>query len=109
MLAFLIITSSSLAFYVVLLVALHRDSRKRRASAVPVTKIKLGTVAELGTAPAMASASLGVRRRKSTAVLVRFAETARREKLKPQAIVSAPAEGITLPKLDHGKDDLQCG
>jgi hypothetical protein len=57
----------------------------------------------------LARASLDVRRRKSTAVLVRFAETARREKLKPQAIVSAPAEGITLPKLDHGKDDLQCG
>ena len=109
MLTFLIITSSSLAFYIVLLVALHRDGRKRHAIAGPVRKIKLGTVAELATAPAMASVGSGAPRQKSTAVLVRFAENARRENHKSQAIVSAPVEVLTLPKLAHRKDDLQCG
>lgn len=109
MLAFLIITSSSLVFYAALLVALHRDGRKRRVASEPVSKISPGTVAELGTAPARASASIAARRRTSTAVLVHFAETTRREELKSQAFVSEPAKVITVRELAHSKNNLQCG
>ena len=107
MLVFLIITSSSLAFYVVLLVALHRDGQKRRAGAGPLRKISLGTVAELSTARAISTAAIAARRSNSAALLVRFGETRRHEKGKSQAVVSELGEVITLPKFV--KDDLQCG
>ena len=109
MLAFLIITISSLAFYVVLLVALDRDRRKRRAALGPIRKINLGTVAELGAVPTLGTAAFSAPRRNSTAVSVHFAKTTRRKTLKSQANVGEPAEVISLRKLAHGKDDFQCG
>ncbi|HVP53974.1 MAG TPA: hypothetical protein VMU45_03185 [Candidatus Eisenbacteria bacterium] len=109
MTAFLIIASSSLVFYVGLLVALHLDGRKRHAAAGPIRKLSLGTVAELGDVPPTAGASFAAHRRNSTAVLGRFADTTRRAKSKSQVAFSEPAEVITLPKLARGEDDRQCG
>ena len=53
MLAFLIITSLSLAFYLGLLVFLYRDGRKRRPSRGSVYKVQAGSVAELPPLPTM--------------------------------------------------------
>ena len=91
MLAFLITTSSSLVFYVGLLVALHHDGRKRRVGTGPVRKISLG---KLSTAAAISTAAIAARRRNPTPVLVRFGETTGHEKARSQVAVSEPAEVI---------------
>jgi hypothetical protein len=93
MLAFLIITSLSLAFYLGLLVVLHHDGRKPRFKAGPVRKVKLGTVAELSTAVPVSTAAVAVGR----------------QTRKLRAIAGEPAEVITLPRATHTKKDLQCG
>lgn len=108
MLAFLIITSLSLAFYLVLLAALYRDGRKRRSVAGSLRKVDLGTLVELGTVPAMNAAAMAARPHSSTNVLVRFAKPTRAEMLKSRAVTGESAEVITLPTFARGKNDLQC-
>jgi hypothetical protein len=103
--AFLIITSLSLAFYLGLLVVLHRDGRKRRPQAGPVRRVRLGTVAELRTRGAVSLATTP----EPPAVFTYFAETSRRRTRQPRVTAGEPAEVITLPTLAHSKNDLQCG
>lgn len=49
--AFLILASLSVVFYLVMLVALYRDNRRRWFSPESAYTIKLGVVAKIGTAP----------------------------------------------------------
>jgi hypothetical protein len=105
MLAFLIITSSSLAFYLGLLVVLYRDARKRPFKAAPVRKIKLGTVAELSTRGLASSATA----LEPPTVFIYSAETSRRRTRQSRATGGEPAEVVAVPKLAHNKNDSQCG
>ena len=109
MLAFLIITSLSLAFYLGLLVFLYRDGSKRRPSKGSVHKIQVGSVAELGPLPTMAFAGLSLRRQNAATVLVRFASNTGRTGLKSQVTQSAPTKVITLPTFTRDNDDEECG
>jgi len=109
MLAFLIITSLSLAFYLGLLVFLYRDGRKRRPSRGSVYKVQAGSVAELPPLPTMAYAGLSLRRQNAATVLVRFASNTGRTGLKSQVTQSEPTKVITLPTFTRDNDDEQCG
>ena len=109
MLAFLIITSLSLAFYLGLLAFLYRDSRKRRSSGGSVYRVEAGSVAELGPFPAMVYAGPRPRRQNAATVLVRFVESSGRGKLKSQVVQGESAKVITLPTLARDNDDAQCG
>ena len=108
MLAFLIITSLSLPFYLGLLVFLHRDGRKRRPSGGSVYKVQAGSVAQLGALPAIVYGAPSGRRQDTAAVLVRFAGESGRSRRKLQ-VHGEPANVITLPTLARNKDDAQCG
>jgi hypothetical protein len=109
MLVFLIITSLSLAFYLGLLVVLHRDGRKRRVNPGHVRKVDLGTVAELSTVGLQSTATVAIGRRDRSTIFVHLGKTSRRQMRKPRTTAGEPAEVITLPKLGHSKNDLQCG
>jgi|SRR5271166_5428240 len=108
MLAFLIITSLSLAFYLVLLAALYRDSRKHRSVAGSLQQADLADFAEFGTMSAMNTAALPARQPNSTKVVVRFAKPTRSEMLRSRAVIGEPVEVITHPTLARGKNNLQC-
>jgi len=108
MLAFLIITSLSLAFYLVLLAALYRDGRKRRSVAGSLQQVDLEDFAEFGTMSAMNTAALPARQPNSTKVLVRVAKPKRADMLKSRSVIGKSAEVITIPTFARGKNDLQC-
>ena len=61
--AFLVLTGSGVLFYVVVLLALYRDGRRRLSQSVSVDEFELGTVAE--NTPNWAIA--GAKRRRSAA------------------------------------------
>ena len=104
---FLVITSLSVVFYLVLLVFLYRDGRKRRPSGGSVYKVQAGSsAAETGPLPAMVYAGPSPRRRNAATVRVRFRENPGRGRLKSQAIQSEPAEVITLPTFARDNDDV---
>jgi len=109
MLAFLIITSLSLAFYLGLLVFLYRDGSKRPSSGGAVYKIETGSVAELGPLSTTVYAGFPSRRRNTATVLVRFAANSGRSKLKSQVLQGEAAKVITLPTLARDNKDMQCG
>ena len=106
---FLIIASLSLAFYLVLLVFLYRDGRKRRPSGGSVYKVQAGSVVELGPLPTMVYAGSSSRRRNAVRVLVRFAANSSHDRLKSKVVQGQAAEIITLPTLARDNDDAQCG
>lgn len=108
MLAFLIITSLSLAFYLVLLAALYRDSRKRRSVAGSLRQVDLEDFAEFGTMSAMNTAAMTARQPNSTKVVVRVAKPTRTEMLRSRAVIGETVEVITLSTLARGKNGLQC-
>src|SRR5271157_1621318 len=108
MLAFLIITSLSLAFYLVLLAALYRDGRKRRSVAGSLQQADLADFAEFGGMSAMYTAGKSARQPNSTKVLVRLAKPARAGMLRSWSVTGESVEVITLPTLARGKNDLQC-
>jgi len=108
MLAFLIITSLSLAFYLVLLAALYRDGRKRRSVAGSLQQADLADFAEFGPMSARNTAALPTRQPNSTKVLVRLAKPMRAGMLKPRSVTGESVEVITLPTLARGENDLQC-
>jgi hypothetical protein len=109
MIAFLIVTSSSLAFYLGLLAVLYRDSRKRRPATGHVYKVQAGSVAELGTVLTSDMTLLFPRRRQAIPVVVNFVENAGRVRAQLQASPNEQAKVITLPTLARGNKDLQCG
>ena len=59
---FLVLSSLSIVFYLVLLVALHRDNRRRRISPHSFRKVRLGVVAEIGSSSVPAQPTLATRR-----------------------------------------------
>jgi hypothetical protein len=107
--AFLIIASLSLAFYLVLLVFLYRDGRKRRSGGGSVYKVQPGSVAELGPLPTMVYAGSSPRRRNAARVLVRFAANSSHDRLKSKIVQGKAAEIITVPTLARDNKDTQCG
>ena len=111
MTVFLIIASLSLAFYLVLLVFLYRDGRKRRSGLGSVYKVPAGSVAELGPLPTMVYAGSSSLRRNVARVLVRFALNSGRGRLKSQVVDRKAAKVIILPTFarDNDNKDAQCG
>ena len=106
---FLIIAILSLAFYLVLLVFLYRDGRKRRSGKGSVYEVQAGSVAELGPLPTMVYAGSSSRRRNASRVLVRFAANSSNDRVKSKVVQGQAAEIITLPTLARDNDDAQCG
>jgi hypothetical protein len=109
MIAFLIITSSSLAFYLGLLVVLYWDGRKRRSTTATAYKVRAGSVAELGRLVATGTTGAALRQYHATEISVRYAETRNRRRRKSQAAPTERAKVITQPMLARGNNDLQCG
>jgi len=107
--AFLVITSSSLVFYLALLVFLYQDGRKRRPSGGSVYEVQAGSAGETGPFPAMVYAGPSPRRRNAATVLVRFADNSGRGSIKSRASQSEPATVITPPTFARDNDDAQCG
>ena len=105
---FLIIASLSLAFYLVLLVFLYRDGRKRRSGKSSVYRVQAGSVAELGPLQTMVYAGSSTRRQNAAGVLVRFAVNSSHDRLKSK-VQGQAAEIISLPTLARDNDDAQCG
>jgi hypothetical protein len=108
MLAFLIITGSSLAFYLGLLVLLYRDGRKRRAKTGPIRKVTHGAATELGIEMGTDGASFIGQRSRSSGALIHFAHMSRRNSLKSHTNAGDPAEVITLPAFSSSRDRRQC-
>jgi hypothetical protein len=73
MYTFLILSSLAVGFYLVLLLALYRDGRKRRRATSPVIrKMSHVTVLEFDTIAPASSPGVAAPRRKSSAATIRF-------------------------------------
>jgi hypothetical protein len=82
MLAFLIIASFSVAFYLGLLFYFYRDGSKPRPSGGSVYKVQAAPVAELDPLPTTVYEGSSLRRQNAVTVLVRFVANSGRGRLK---------------------------
>jgi hypothetical protein len=109
MYAFLILSSLGLAFYLVLLVALYRDGRRRSVSSGTVRNAKLGTVSGFGTRPSEGGRTIAARKRNAPEDVFWIQVTKHHWKPVSRNTSSNRAELVWLAEPANTKDDLQCG
>jgi hypothetical protein len=106
--AFLILSSLSLAFYLVLLVALYHDGRQRRVNSGPVRAKKLGHGSGLVDGLFTGSGTVGARTRRSPENVLWIPVTKHRWSPAASAGNSSRAHQVRLAKPSDVKDNLRC-
>jgi hypothetical protein len=106
--AFLVLSSLGLAFYLVLLVALHRDGRRRRVNSGPVRTVQIGSVSDLGTRPFTGGGTIAARGGSSTENVLWIPVTKHRWNPASPGTIEGRAHLVHLAKPSEAKDNLQC-
>jgi len=104
---FLVITSLGLLFYFVLLGALYRDGRKRRADHAAGRKMTAATIAEVNKEIALRSPTAATSRSGSTTVRVHYVGIGHRPAREAQAAASDRAKVVARPAFVRGPEGLQ--
>jgi hypothetical protein len=108
MTAFLVLTSLSVAFYLVMLVALYRDSRQRLVDPGSAYTIKLGVVANIGTSPDVGRMTAANQRQKPNKVPLWVAAGSAPHQPETAGTASSSPTLVFFRAPAHDKDDMLC-
>ena len=106
--AFLVLSSLSVAFYLVMLVALYRDGRRRSPKPKATHALRLGVVAQIGASPAVAQGMFASRQHSEWRVLFWAPGLKRRRQPEAQTKGRTSSELAFLRVSAHDEDDRLC-
>jgi hypothetical protein len=110
MYTFLTLSSLALGFYLVLLLALYRDGRKRRRATSPVVrKMSRVTVLEFDTIAPASSPAVAVLLRKSSPAMIRFLASTFSGSSGSSAAAGSRVKLMSLSAAAPRKDGLKFG